>query len=237
MRLAFLSARWSNLVLLTYAVPSDLLEPYLPAGVTLDLRDGQAFASLVAFDFLDTRVLGVPWPGFRNFAEMNLRFYVRQGTRRGVVFIREIVPQWLVATIARGLYNEPYVAAPLHSTVTHTAATLTVEHQLSWQGRTHCVAVTGTLDQVRPGAESDEHFFKEHEWGFGRSHRGRTIVYQVTHPTWEVYPIVDWQLDLDWAAVYGPQWALLQDGQPYSTLLAVGSPIKVYAHRALRSKP
>ncbi|KPV43387.1 hypothetical protein SE17_44325, partial [Kouleothrix aurantiaca] len=66
MPLPFLSARWSNLFLLTYAVPPELLEHRLAPGLTLDTRDGQAFVSLVAFDFLDTRVLGVPWPGFRN---------------------------------------------------------------------------------------------------------------------------------------------------------------------------
>src|SRR3954469_20731239 len=109
----FLTARWSNLCLLTYAVPPALLEPRLPPGLDLDLRDGQAFVSLVAFDFLDTRVLGVPWPGFRNFPEINLRFYARRGDERGVVFVREWVPQRLVAWLARTLYNEPYAAAAM----------------------------------------------------------------------------------------------------------------------------
>src|SRR3954464_3011883 len=111
MPLSFLTARWSNLCLLTYAAPPALLEPRLPPGLALDLRDGQAFVSLVAFDFLDTRVLGVRWPGYRNFPEINLRFYVRHGADRGVVFIREFVPARLVAFLAKTLYGEPYVAA------------------------------------------------------------------------------------------------------------------------------
>ena len=72
----FLTARWSNLFLATYAVPEGLLRSRLPPGLELDRRDGQCFASLVAFDFLDTRVLGVPWPGFRHFPEVNLAVYV-----------------------------------------------------------------------------------------------------------------------------------------------------------------
>ena len=233
MAIAFLSARWSNLILITYAVPPALLTPHLPRGVELDTRDGQAFASLVAFDFEDTRVLGVAWPGFRRFAEMNLRFYVRQGQRRGVMFIREIVPQWLVAAIARGAYNEPYVAAPLHSATTRSAATLTVEHRLRWRGALQRVSATGSLATERPAADSAEHFFKEHEWGFGRSRLGRTISYQVIHPHWDIYPLLDWQVDLDWAAVYGPQWAFLQAAQPYSTVFAVGSAVQVYLKRSL----
>src|SRR5688572_29057707 len=109
----FLTARWTDLFLATYAVPPALLEPRLPPGLALDTRDGQAFVSLVAFQFLDTRVLGIPWPGYRHFAELNLRFYVRQGTERGVVFLREFVPQRFVAWVARWVYNEPYLAAPL----------------------------------------------------------------------------------------------------------------------------
>ena len=62
----FLTARWQNLVLATYAVPEELLRPRLPPGVEPDRRDGKCLASLVAFQFLDTRVLGVPGPGHRD---------------------------------------------------------------------------------------------------------------------------------------------------------------------------
>src|SRR5438132_9933153 len=112
-RRPFLTARWSNLAILTWEVPPALLEPHLPAGLELDRRDGRAVASLVAFDFLDTRVLGVPWPGYRDFPEVNLRFYVRHGAQRGVVFVREFVPSRLVALLARLLYHEAYAAIPM----------------------------------------------------------------------------------------------------------------------------
>ena len=99
-RRAFLSARWERLCLVTYDVDPARLAPLLHPELELDTRDGRAFVSLVAFDFLDTRVLGIPWPGYRSFPEVNLRFYVRHGDRRGVVFIREYVPKRLIAWIA-----------------------------------------------------------------------------------------------------------------------------------------
>ena len=68
----FLTAEWRNLFLATYCVPPSLLEKRLPAGLMLDLRDGNAFVSLVAFQFLRTRVLGVGWPGYRDFGEAKL---------------------------------------------------------------------------------------------------------------------------------------------------------------------
>jgi hypothetical protein len=50
----------------------------------------------------------------RNFKEVKLRFYVRyknQGEwRRGVVFIRELVPKRTVALVANYVYGENYTA-------------------------------------------------------------------------------------------------------------------------------
>ena len=93
----FLSAEWRSLVMLNYAVDRVVLEPLLPRGVELDLWEGGALVSMVGFLFRDCRVLGVPVPFHRNFEEVNLRFYVRRRVdgewRRGVVFVREIVPR------------------------------------------------------------------------------------------------------------------------------------------------
>lgn len=227
-RRPFLTAHWSNLAILTYEVPRDLLEPHLPPGLALDTRAGAAFASLVAFDFLDTRVGGVAWPGFRSFPELNLRFYVRQGQRRGVVFIREFVPRPLVSWLARALYHEPYLVAPLDSRVDEDVSTVAAARRLRWRGRDHRVEVTGDKPAVRPSEEGDEHFFKEHHWGFGTDRRGRARVYEVKHPLWEVYPVRSWSLDLDWASLYGPAWGVLAGEKPASVMLAAGSQVSVF---------
>ena len=232
MPLPFLSARWSNLFLLTYAVAPELLQPRLAPGLTLDTRDGQAFVSLVAFDFLDTRVLGVPWPGFRNFAELNLRFYVRRGAERGVMFVREFVPQRLVAWAARTLYNEPYHAAPLRSISRDLPDRLAIEHRLRWAGATHTISAAGAKPALLPPEHSVEHFFKEHQWGYGVTRGGRLLRYEVRHPFWQVYPLLSYRLELDWASVYGPEWALLARAQPYSAVLAAGSPVQVFFGQA-----
>ena len=224
----FLSARWSNLCLFSYVVPPDLLRPRLPPGLELDTRDGQAFVSLVAFDFLQTRVWGIPWPGYRNFPELNLRFYVRHGPDRGVVFVREFVPRRLVAWMARRIYNENYLAAPLASTVQDGPDRIAVEHRLTWQGREHRLAIEGGKPAIVPAMDSTEHFFKEHQWGFGMDRHGRATRYQVRHPFWSVYPLQSYQVDIDWGSVYGPEWEMLQGQEPCSVALAAGSDITVF---------
>ncbi|MFD6447768.1 DUF2071 domain-containing protein [Promicromonospora sp. NPDC060204] len=113
----FLSAEWRRLLMLSYEIDPDALRPLVPRGVELDTWDGRHLVSMVAFQFLDTRLLGVPVPFHRDFDEINLRFYVRRraddGWRRGVVFVKEIVPRWALATVARVVYGEKYVARPM----------------------------------------------------------------------------------------------------------------------------
>lgn len=226
----FIAARWSNLALFQYAAPPALLTPYLPPGCTPDLGwEGQAFVSLVAFEFLNTRVLGIPWPGFRNFPEINLRAYVRHEPTgdRGVIFIRELVPQRFVAAMARLTYNEPYRAVPMRATTTHTDTRLTVEHHATIAGRDNVIRVTGQKPCAFTCETGVEHFFKEHRWGFNRSRSGKLIRYEVVHPAWQCYAIASWLLDWDFAATYGSQWAFLREQVPHSVVLAEGSDIEV----------
>lgn len=227
-RRPFLTARWGHLILASYAVPEELLKPRLPPGIELDIRDGRCWASLVGFQFLDTRVLGVGWPGYRHFPEWNLRFYVREGDRRGVCFVREFVPRRLVAGLARLIYNEPYRAARLTMDVADAADVVTATYTVAWGGRTHTLRAEGSKPAVRPGPDSAEYFFKEHSWGYGVSRRGKLIRYEVNHPEWDVYPVRAFAADVDWVVLYGPEWAVMNEAVPASVVLAVGSEVSVY---------
>src|SRR5687768_16265250 len=150
----FLAARWEDLLLVTWRVPDELLAPHLPRGLELDRHEGSALVSLVAFDFHDTRVFGVRWPGFTDFPELNLRFYVRHGARRGVCFLREYVASSLVAMGARLLYNEPYRAVPYRKDgATHVLRVAGRDHRIGWARR-------GALTTPDPGSLA--HFLKEH---------------------------------------------------------------------------
>jgi uncharacterized protein YqjF (DUF2071 family) len=236
-RIPFLSARWSNLALLTYRVSAETLKPLVPPECELDLIDGSAFASLVAFDFLDTRLLGVRWPGFVNFPEVNLRFYVRHGEDRGVAFVREFVPQRAVACVARAFYNEPYRGVPMTSRITRNAGKISLDHSVLTGGRQQTLQMTASDQPFRPPPDSAEHFFKEHQWGFGTSHRGKLIRYQVAHPEWDVYPVESFHLDWDFASVYGPGFAALTDMQPMSVIFAAGSSVQVFPRGRLSKTP
>ena len=100
----FLTAEWRFLVMLNYAVEPALLAHLTPAGTELDQFAGKTYVSLVGFRFERVRLRGLWIPFHSDFDEVNLRFYVKRDVagqpRRGVVFVREIVPRWAISSIA-----------------------------------------------------------------------------------------------------------------------------------------
>jgi uncharacterized protein YqjF (DUF2071 family) len=229
----FLTAHWSNLLLLSWPVEPELLANRMPPGCTLDTLDGRAWVSLVAFDFLDTRVLGLPWPGYRDFPEINLRFYVRRDGERGVAFIREFVPLRAVAWIARAAYNEPYAVARMTSAVERVGETIAARHVLQRPGSYGAIRVVADAAPHLPPPDGPDHFFKEHDRGFGTDRKGRCVRYTVEHPPWQVYPVRDAHLDWDWTGAFGEPWAALQKAPPQHLCFAVGSRVAVYRPEVL----
>ncbi len=224
----FLSAEWKHLILVNYAVDAELLAEHLPPGCEPDCLDGKSFVSLVAFDFLNTKVKGVKWPGFVNFPEINLRAYVRCGDRRGVVFVRELVPSRIVAAVARWLYNEPYARAKMRSEVLRDESSIHVEHNFTVAGKDHRIVVIADREPKPCSINDTAHFFKEHEHGFGQSRSGQRVHYRVAHPIWKIFDVSSHQIAVDFGSIYGRKWSLLSTQEPVSVLLAEGSSIQVY---------
>ena len=220
--------------MLNYAVNPDLLRPLIPRGTELEFYDGKAYITLVGFLFEDTRVMGVPIPFHRNFEEINLRFYVRrrapEGLRRGVVFIREIVPRWAIAAIARLVYNEKYVALPMW----HRVEPARVEY--GWrQGTSHNIIHLSPFGESFPAAEgSEERFITEHYWGYSAQRSGGTVEYQVTHPSWSLRRAAVARFKGEVASLYGEAFARIVRGQPDSAFLAEGSAVEVMRGERLR---
>jgi uncharacterized protein len=224
----FLTAEWRDLIMANYEVGPTLLTGRLPTGTELDLYDGKCFVSLVGFMFLNTRVLGMPVPFHVNFEEVNLRFYVTydaaDGVRRGVVFIKEIVPRFAIATIARVLYGEPYEAWGM----AHVRDGKQVKYEWSRGDRRNSLGVAVGESLGPPTNGSHGEFIIEHYWGYTRRSGVRTDQYKVEHPKWELFKAEEPRIDVDFGGTYGPEYAFLNGSKPFSVLLAKGSPISVY---------
>ena len=227
----FLSAEWRNLVMVNYAVDPAILAPHVPVGTELDVWNGTHYVSLVAFNFLRTRVKGLAIPFHEDFEEINLRFYVRRkdgnAWKRGVVFIKEIVPKPAIAIVARALYNENYVAHPTRHRFEPTGDGFTVRYEWRAGGRWNALGATvkGPAHPLVEGAEAQ--FIAEHYWGYTRQRDGGTVEYRVDHPSWNAWSALDTVVDIDAEPLYGPAFAHALRAKPTSAFVADGSAVTV----------
>ena len=223
----FLTACWRNLAALNFEVDPSLLAPHLPASTELDLWRGKALVSLVGFQFLDTRVLGLRVPFHRSFPEVNLRFYVRGPQGRGVVFIREIVPRRAVAVAARLSHGENYATAPIRFYYRSIGDLQNISYGWRWKGRESTISVTCSGEFAVPAEGSEGAFILEHYWGYTRLRNGTARAYRVEHPPWRAWNgRGDCQIDGD--ALYGPGFGDALNSPPVSAMLSEGSEVSVY---------
>jgi hypothetical protein len=229
----FLTANWQWLAMLNFEIDPAALRPFVPAGTELDPRDGKTYVSMVGFMFDNTRLRGIPVPYHTRFEEVNFRFYVRRNvgneTRRGVVFIKELVPRRAIAWTARYFYNENYVAVPMAHRNERYGSVRKVAYEWKLGGQTHWLSVRTEGGWHLAEENSLEEYITEHYWGYVRQRHGATIEYQVEHPRWQVAPANEVEFSCDVAAQYGKTFAPFLAATPASAFLAEGSKVKVFA--------
>lgn len=230
MRKIFLQAEWRKLAMANYAIDSNLLRPWLPHKTEIDFWNNTCYVSLIGFMFQNTQVKGFRIPFHVNFEEVNLRFYVRyndQGEwKRGVVFIKEIVPKPALAFVANTIYNENYETMPMRHSWAASHDSLAVEYQWKKKNWNSFKVVTEkTSVPIQPGSE--EEFITEHYWGYTKISDTITSEYGVEHPRWEVYPAKEYFIDVNFGDLYGEAFSFLDREVPKSVFLAEGSAINV----------
>ena len=234
----FLTAEWQYLAMLNYEVDPRLLLPFVPDGTELDRWNGKVFASLVGFRFLKTRLFGfLPIPFHSDFDEVNLRFYVRRivgnEVRRGVVFIREVVPRRAIAFVARTFYNEKYVALPMTHEICAVGGNLRIAYRWRSGNRGNEIAFETAGDSKLPVEGSVEQFITEHYWGYSAQTGGGCMEYRVEHPSWKFRQVQQSAFSGDAEELYGIELASALREKPVSAFLAEGSAVSVMKGRRL----
>jgi uncharacterized protein len=180
--------------------------------------------------------MGLKIPFHVHFEEVNLRFYVRYKEngewRRGVVFIKEIVPKPALSFVANTIYNENYETMPMAHAWYRNDESLTVEYK--WKKKTwNSFKVRTGLEHYKIEEGSEEEFITEHYWGYTKVKDTKTSEYGVEHPKWDVYKTKDYAIEVDFENTYGPNFTFLKNEIPKSVFLAEGSGIVVKEGRTI----
>jgi len=229
----FLSAEWRDLVMLNYEVDPSLLNEHVPTGTVLDSFAGRTYLSLVGFRFCNTKLFGsLPIPFHTDFDEVNLRFYVRRNegseTRRGVVFIAEIVPKQAIAKTARLIYGENYTSLPMRHRVHTEGLKKTAEYEWQVNGQWCKLSSLAQGDPAHPQEGSLEQFITEHYWGYSNQRRGGCLEYHVSHAPWRVWRSTAALFEGDASALYGCTLGSFLERPPDCAFIAEGSPVSVF---------
>ena len=230
----FLTAHWKDLIMINFEVSPKFLLPFVPPGTELDLWENKAFVSIIAFLFDETKVLGIPAIGNKRFEELNIRFYIKRvegdNEKRGVAFVKEIVPKPLVSGIANLFFSEHYQSMKMSHKVSFDETSqkkgLNLEY-IAEKNQIHrfSARLTSELTDMKEG--SFEEFIAEHYWGYSRVNDFKTIEYEVQHPKWQIYKDSEVSYTCDFEKLYGNKWKFLNLENPYSKFVAKGSEVSV----------
>ncbi len=228
---SFLTAEWRNLLMANYQIEPSILQKYLPCGTELDSFNDVHYVSLVGFLFKNTRLKGLSIPFHRHFEEVNLRFYVRhkdEGVwKRGVVFIKEIVPQRMLTFVANHIYNEKYSTHRMKHIWTNDGNNLEVEYYWKVRRDWNYIKAVADLKTVSVKKDSEEEFITEHYWGYTFVSNNCTGAYEVTHPKWNIHKVRSYQIKCNVKELYGDDFVNALAQEPASVFLAEGSLVNV----------
>lgn len=229
--MSFLTAQWNNLALINYEIDAKILENYIPKGTEIDNWNGKCYISLVGFMFENVKLLGMKIPFHINFEEVNLRFYVKRFEnnewKRGVVFIKEIVPKPALTLVANTIYKEHYQTLPMKHSITENLDSKDFVYQWKTKNKWNTILVETEKNPIEIEVNSEAEFITEHYFGYTKVNDEKTFEYEVKHPRWEQLKVVNHKIDVDFESVYGSELKFLNNQKPISVMLAVGSEISV----------
>ncbi|CAM1345570.1 YqjF family protein [Tenacibaculum amylolyticum] len=229
--MSFLTAEWRKLIMVNYTIDPKVLAPYVPQGTILDSFEGKCYVSLIGFMFVNTKLLGIKVPFHVNFEEVNLRFYVKRledgKEKRGVVFIKEIVPKAAITFVANTFYKEKYETLKMKHEWQKVQDDLAIAYQWKKNGIWNHIKVIAENQQIAMEQHSEVEFIAEHYWGFSKNSETKTTMYEVQHPKWNYYPVKESTINVDFNATYGNNFAFLNKQKPTSVFLLEGSEISV----------
>lgn len=181
--------RWVDLAFLHWRVSPDQLRPLVPPRLEIDRFDGSAWLGITPFRMTAVRPVAFPpIPTARDFAEINVRTYVRLGARAGVWFFSLDAASRLAVLVARTLAGLPY----FHARMDQRSAGDDVRYESVRAGHEAPAAVfraryrpTGSAFRSVPG--SLEHFLTE-RYSLFSLHAGVLLRVDVEHEPWTLHP-------------------------------------------------
>jgi uncharacterized protein YqjF (DUF2071 family) len=175
---------WNDLLFAHWPIDPEALAHLVPRRFELDLFDGQAWIGVVPFHMTDVTPRFVPpLPWVSSFPELNVRTYVRVGSKPGVFFFSLDAGNSVAVGAARTLLNLPYYAADMTSEV-HDGEVRYRSRRLSTPPAEFVSIYAGQGDRYPAVRGTLEHFLTERYCLYALNHRSVAYRLEIHHPPW-----------------------------------------------------
>lgn len=236
-----LTATWRHIVFLNYITEPGVLARYLPEGVELDTYNDRHYVSVVGLMCHDISIVGIDDPLHSEYEQVSLRFYVKRplaagGFNRGIVIIREIVPDLLPVIAARAIYGERYVQMPMRHEIWAPGAGAKAIGMFDYAFATgdddapvwHKLHAA-THDAARNmQIGSKEEFLTERNYGYSGGPGSATLEYSIDRMKWRYWPATHSKFECDVKEVFGRDFEPYISGAPDLAFVAEGGEISVH---------
>jgi len=174
---------WNDLLFAHWTIDPVALRPKVPAAFELDLYDGAAWMAVVPFFMTNVSPRGVPsLPRISEFAELNVRTYVRVADRPGIYFFSLDAASALAVKTARALFNLPYYTAAMTMSATADG--------VDYRSERESASLRATYRPVGPPFHpiegTLEYFLTERYCLYNLDHRGTPYRLDIHHPRWSL---------------------------------------------------
>jgi uncharacterized protein len=179
---------WNDLLFAHWPVDAVTLREKIPNGLELDEFEGQAWLGVVPFYMTNVSPRGVPnLPWMSEFAELNVRTYVRVGGDPGVYFFSLDAENAVAVGVARTMFHLPYFAADMK--VEERDGWIDYESRRSSGARAEFVGRYRPTDDAKaPAAGTLEYFLTERYCLFNVDRSFHACRVDIHHPPWPLQP-------------------------------------------------
>jgi len=182
---------WANIVWCHWSVDPAQVAAVLPAGLTPELFDGQAWVGLIPFSMEQLRPVGpfgfvTRWLRSSDFGEVNVRTYVTgPDGQTGVWFCTLDADSVAAVATANAAFGLPYRVATTNYTERDGVRRWRSARRRD--GAHAALTVTAATESPRPAAPGLEAFLFERYALYTRWH-GRILRGELSHEPWRVRP-------------------------------------------------
>jgi hypothetical protein len=144
--------------------------------------------------------------------------------RRGVVFLKQIVPR---PSEALGPLSTRDVIGTETGQDVQEGEQGAIAYDWFAANRWNRLSALRAGPRTTPAEHSIEEFITNRPWAYARRRNGSSMEFRIEQGPSEIWPAIQPQLDCDIASIFGAEFIRILSAPPISTFVAVGSSVRV----------